>query len=219
MEQGDRDRGPIGDQLADLKGDGCNLLVTGNVTQDVTYHATRTLFGASQEGRDRILACTDLEPGANHYLRTGFDADPSVVSANSLHRSVTVTDPTQPGTPPDRALRPFRARVCGRVADAVEARESVGAGQLRLGVLTLRPIVERFERDEGRRFLRVLTTLVDGASGIGHYHLPVADDDALVETYDDLFDARIELRNREGALPEHRWYLPETNQPTDWWPL
>lgn len=202
--------------LADLRADGCNLLVTGAVPQEVTYHATRVLFGADREQRERLLACTDLEPDPDHYLRNGYRGGPTTVAADGLQRSVATTEPSAE-LPTDSRLHPFQARLCEAIAEAVERRGGFEPAQLRLGVVTLRPIVERFGTAESRRFLRVITTLVDGVDGLGHYHLPVEDGDDLVAAYDDLFDARIELRKRERTPPEHRFHLP--TETTEWWPL
>jgi hypothetical protein len=65
------------------------------------------------------------------------------------------------------------------------------------------------------RFLRLLTTAVRGVRGLGHVHCPLADDDDRVTALRPLFDARIELRRREGFGPERRWHLPEYGA-TEW---
>jgi hypothetical protein len=65
------------------------------------------------------------------------------------------------------------------------------------------------------RFLRLLTTAVRGVRGLGHVHCPLADDDDRVTALRPLFDARIELRRREGFGPEQRWHLPEYGA-TEW---
>lgn len=206
----------IGSELAALKTDGCSLLVTGAVPQEVTYHATRVLFGTDRERRERLLACTDLEPDADHYLRTGYGTDPTMVSAEEFQRS-TAAGGSRAAVSIDSFLDRFQSRLSETIIDASERRGGLDPAQLRLGVLTFRPIVERFESPDTRRFVRVVTDLVDGADGMVHFHLPVEDEDDLVRTYADLFDARIELRKRDRTLPEHRFHL--STGTTEWWPL
>lgn len=211
------------ERLATLKARGCNLLVTGAVAPEVTFHASRTLLGTADGARERILVCLDLEPDADHYLRAGYATEPtSITVRNGFQRSASGSNAraiTDDETLLDRRLHPLQSRICESIADSDERRDGLDPAQLRLGFLTLRPILEGFDRYDVVRFVRIVANLVEGVGGMAHYHLPVADDDRLVEEYADLFDGRIELRQR-GRLPaEMRWHLPDVGRTTGWFQL
>ncbi|WP_435157313.1 DUF7504 family protein [Haladaptatus sp. DFWS20] len=61
-----------------------------------------------------------------------------------------------------------------------------------------------------------MTEAIVKSGGMGHYRLPVPDDDSLVGRLSPLFDARIELRQEPGQPPEHRWHVPAYNETTIW---
>ncbi|WP_254766689.1 DUF7504 family protein [Salinilacihabitans rarus] len=210
------------ERLATLKARGCNLLVTGAVAPEVTFHASRTLLGTGG-ARERVLVCLDLEPDADHYLRAGYATEPtSITVRNGFQRSVSgssTSTPSDDETLLDHRLHPLQSRICESIADSDERRDDLEPAQLRLGVLTLRPIIEEFDRYDVVRFVRIVANLVEGVGGMAHYHLPIEDDDRLVEEYAGLFDGRIELRQR-GRLPaEMRWHLHDVGRTTGWFQL
>jgi hypothetical protein len=51
---------------------------------------------------------------------------------------------------------------------------------------------------------------------MAHYHLPVADDAEVVQELSPLFDARVELRQTDGDVPEQRWHVPAYDEATNW---
>lgn len=203
-----------------MKGTGCNLLVTGSVAPEVTFHATRNLFGSEQakSPRQRLLACTDLEPPANHYLLTGYEQPPEQVTASGIERGVTTVD-----SPIDHTLtsstgwlRTYQRTICESVADMGASVNGLEPAQLRMGFLTLRPILENDSSYETGQFLRVVTNVVNGVSGMAHYHLPVANESPLVEECMDHFDVQIQLRNPDSRPAESRWRFPDANKVTPW---
>src|SRR6056297_1817753 len=54
-----------------MKRTGCNLLVTGNVREEVSRRATRKLLGSPEESRTRLLGLTDRDREDAPYLLPG----------------------------------------------------------------------------------------------------------------------------------------------------
>src|SRR6056297_1667963 len=90
--RGDRSTHEFQEVLKRLKHDGCNLLITGSVSEDVTTEATRTLLGAANAERKRIVALTDSRAGnVRERLPSGVgsdDADVWLVDQDTRQRSV-----------------------------------------------------------------------------------------------------------------------------------
>lgn len=196
--------------LRDLKGRGCNLLVTGDVPDAVAARATRTLFGRGRR-RFRVLALLDTTGRIRDSLPESDDRLWIVERANETGRDSASTS-HDGSMEMDDDLDTLR-RAIGTVVDSHESTfGELDPAELRVGVdLSL-------EDDSVKiaRFLRRTTQLVTEFRGMGHYHLPTADDDPLVETLSPLFDARIELRRMPGRPPEQRWHVPKFDKTTIW---
>ncbi len=201
----------VAHRLDSLKQSGCNILVAGSVPPAVTFHATRNLLGSDYPvSRHRLLACTDLHPPGNHYLWTGYKSSPRRLSAPVLERSLASVEGMQShASLPDPTdwLTTFQQSLCTAIDEANAADDGIEPGQLRLSMLTLRPIIESVCYDRADRFLRAVTGHIDGVSGMAHYHLPVAYDADLVDRHADHFDVHIELRNPDGRPAESRWHF------------
>ncbi|SIR32053.1 hypothetical protein SAMN05421858_2239 [Haladaptatus litoreus] len=211
--------------LAELKTGGCNLLVTGQVSERVSARATRTLLGDPAADRKRIVALTDsttrhVEP----CLPTGVRLDSSDVwvidqrnGERSTPTSASVSDvelPTrQDGQNELWNLAEEIVLAIGFFDTTTDGLEPAG---LRLSVDSLSFLAEQHSRTEFECFLRMLTAIIRGVRAMGHYHLPIADDDPLVTELSPLFDARIELRQRDGLVPEQRWHVPTYERSTNW---
>lgn len=211
-------------RLEELKRDGCNILVTGSVSPSVTFHATRNLFGDDRcdRRRQRIVACTDLHPPGNHYLLTGYDEPPTVVSSAGLERSLATVENggTEPlPTTPTEWVETFTQEVCATIGDADATVDGLESAQLRLSVMTLRPIVESVSYRRADRSLRLVTNLVNGVAGMAHYHLPTDRDAEITTRHADLFDLEVELRKRDGLPAESRWHFPDDGKSTTWYTL
>ncbi|SDM00331.1 hypothetical protein SAMN04487949_0460 [Halogranum gelatinilyticum] len=201
----------LDDVLSRLKRRGCALLVTGCVGDDVSARLTRRLLGSPAEQRRRLLVlsgadadrvATRLPPGV-----AASDPDVRVVDVTATDRSTAVDTPR--GAPSD-ASGPSAIEVLQVFTDAVDALDDgdLDPSELRVAFDPLCPLLGR-DDEASARFLRVATALVRDATGMGHFHLPVADDSPRIDALGHWFDARIELRHRDGLAPEQRWHLPE----------
>lgn len=209
--------------LTTLKRDGCNLLVTGTVTEDATEAATRTLLGAPDADRKRVVALAEsTERVVADRLPVGVDpAGPDVwlVDQRTHQRSVPKAVPSDDALPSSDDVDEL-ARLREELIDAIDYFERQSDGldpsELRLSVSSLGWLAHEHDQNAVADFVRSVAAMVRGVRGMAHYHLPRPDDADLVERLAPLFDARIELRQREGLPIEQRWHLPEDELTTDW---
>lgn len=216
MRTGDASRGDgertLGDVLSRLKRRGCALLITGCVGEGVSARLTRRLLGSPAEQRRRLLVLSGADPDrVATRLPPGVaatDADVRVVDVTTAGRSTAVdrrsrrTPSDTPSPAPEHVLRAF--------TDALDTLDDgdLDPAELRVAFDPLCPLLAQ-DDEATARFLRVATALVRDATGMGHFHFPVADDSPRVESVAHWFDARIELRHRDGLDPEQRWHLPD----------
>lgn len=195
--------------LAELKQRGCNLLVTGEVGERVTRQATRRLLGSAAERRRRVLVLADhAESEGNAFLPHGVapdDEDVAIIAWRAGARSAAAA--TAPDCEADVAdLQP---EICSTVTRLNVAADGLSPAELRLGVVTVDLLLDRYDRRTVRHLLDAVTAQVHRVHGMGHYHLPVPDDADAVEDLDEEFDARVELRQGDGVSAEQRWHVPE----------
>lgn len=188
--------------LPRLKREGCNLLVTGAVSEATTCRATRRLFGSPTIERKRILVRTADAPAVGDLLPTGVDAsDPSVriidASAYAAERD---------------SLDALGSAVSAAVDEFGSHSTPLVGGELRLSVVSLDSLVVAYDFASVERFLRRITETVSTVRGMGHYRYSGSRDDATFPR-DSLFDGVVDLRER--GRPEQRLSVPEAG-PTDW---
>lgn len=214
------------DVLSRLKDGGCNLLVTGEVGTDVTDAMSRRLLGASDHPRKRVVVLAD-RPGvdADRILPGGIDvADPGVVvvdhspctrgGATAARRETVRRAPgtdisCDDATAGRRGADRLQWELCATLADLETAAGGFEPAELRLALVSLRSLLDRYGEEAVERLVRGVRAHVAGVSGMAHYHLPLADDAPAVRRLAPLFDARIELRVESGLPPEQRWHLPD----------
>lgn len=211
--------------LSELKTDGCNLLITGEVSERVSARATRTLLGDPAADRKRVLVLTDsttrrVEPCLPVGVRLD-STDVWVIDQRNDERSIPtgarIADVEHPSRHENRnELWNLAEEIALAISFFDTATSGLEPARLRLSVDSLSFLAEEYTQMEFECFLRMLTAIVRGVRGMGHYHLPMADDDPLVAELSSLFDARIELRQRDGLVPEQRWHVPAYERSTNW---
>lgn len=207
--------------LQDLKQLGSNLLVTGDVPDNVSAIASRALFGY-QGRRFRVLGLTDRTT-ANVASRLPDDTsleDPTTWTIDQRHGELSVpTCATSVTSEPEVPDESDLTHVCEEVQTAIDFYEEQTGGldpaELRVGIDSLCPFIQH-DRPTLVRALELLTEAVHEVHGMGHYHLRIPDDRPIVEALTPLFDARVELRQEPGMRPEQRWHVPELNETTVW---
>ncbi|WP_135830429.1 DUF7504 family protein [Halorussus halobius] len=217
--------GQFGRRLADLKRNGCNVLLVGTDALDA---GCERLLGESSAGpRYRLFVTTDAGPASARARLAGVQSGPYRDSAAVVDWRA---DGRAAGEAGDRESdgRAFRVTSVesddlGDLSRAVEAAvESFAAeagelspAELRLCVDSLAPLVEASDERTLRRLLLALIETVERVDGMGHYHLPGGYDSASVATVEALFDAVVELRRVESRV-EQRWHLLDPDLTTRW---
>lgn len=223
--RGDGSSSEFQEALRRLKREGCNLLVTGAVSEDVTVQATRTLLGAADADRKRIVALGDSRQGnVRDRLPQGVtDDDPGVWVIDQQARQRSVPQAARaagtdlPSATDDRdALERLREEIVVAIEYFDGLEGGLTPAELRLSVSSLGRLVHEHDASEVARFVRGVSAMVRGVRGMAHYHLPRPEDDEVVDRLAPLFDARIELRKRDGLPTEQRWHVPECGRTTDW---
>ena len=229
-------------RLADLKRNGCNVLLVGTDALDA---ACERLLGESSAGpRYRLFVTTDSRPPtADARLRSvqsGPYSDSAAVvdwaadvrggSAADV-RDGSATDEAagrrSPGVRNSSDSSFFRTTVESddlrdlgtAVEETVERFEAEAGGlspaELRLCFDSLVPLVADYDERSVRRFLLALTETVERFDGMAHYHLPAEYDSETVDSIAALFDAVVEVRYGTSEI-EQRWHLAEPDITTGW---
>ncbi|WP_433625075.1 DUF7504 family protein [Halomicrococcus sp. NG-SE-24] len=208
--------------LRTMKREGCHLLVTGEVDARVADRATRRLFGDPNYDRKRVLAAPDSSTHVDRYLPVDVSpTDPAVwvVDPTGRERSIppSAEDRTLPDADGDGSdLDRLRQELVQAVTFYADAGDGLAPAELQVGVASADALLERDDRHAVEQFLRTLGALVRGVDGMGHVRVALPDDHPTVASLSPLFDARIELRRRDGLVPEQRWHVPDRDVTTAW---
>lgn len=215
--------------LSRLKQQGSGLLVTGETPTWVQQHASRQLFGAKrlqgdEPPRRRLVVRTSAGDDPAKYLPSGTDLDSDrvrVVSHNGSTRSAAAA--TSPGADVNGpTITDGPARLAETVVETIKEFTStpgdVKPGELRVGVTSLRPLVEAEGMDAVLDFCNTVADAVRSYSGMAHFHYPAGETDALTINLSEQLDARIELRQGGGDPVQCRWHTPypELNRELGW---
>lgn len=212
-------------RLQRLKQRGCTLLVVGLVPDSVLSLASNQMLGDPSLRRHRLFVLTDADTSTVRGRLPATNTRPvsqttkivdHVPSARAATQTGTVTDQI----PTERVYDEDLDVLCETVADSIEAFErqegGLDAGRFRLCFDSLRPLVDEYDPEDVSRFLDRLTAEIRGVRGMGHFLLPVAREDDMVDSLAPTFDAIVELRTVNGSREQERWHLPGEDLTTDW---
>lgn len=222
------DREVFAETLMDLKRRGCCVLVTGKVNERARAAQSRRLFGQSNTSRHRVLTLIDATPSAvSRYLPEGITPTHSTVTkldfiddirlvadfvdnaAQSETESTEVNDAISMATIGSLLHDPIR--------EALRS-ESFRPGELRLGIATLRVLIDTDGLTATKAFVQTVRNELVDINGMGHFHLPGELEAKTFTAFRPLIDIHIELRQTNCVL-EHRWHLLETGESTSWFRL
>jgi hypothetical protein len=223
----DRDEVGFEDALADLKRNGCAILVVGSVPPDAYHRVSRRMLGDASAGeeRRRLLVVPDADrPAAVERLRESGRTDPShawVVTCNGTARSAAASAGSSADLPAIRRVETSFVDLGEAITDSIERFRTVSGGlapaELRVGVDALSAL----DADDTRAafgFLHVLGAQVRRARGMAHVRLAREFDARETRTLAPLFDAVVELR-LDGYRLEQRWHLDDRGVVSDWLPV
>lgn len=227
--------------LSELKHQGSALLVTGEVPPLVRAQALRQLLGVpnATPTRQRILVWVNTRIPLRKCLPTGVgptDECLRLVTVSELVRTGTATDasPSSPELPPsvsqvttqsstttisltDGGLASVETAVSEAITECTEQAGTTAPGMIRVGIASLHPLLDLTENDGVVDLCDAIRSEMHACSGMAHFHLPVPDHDPLVDAFEDVVDARIELRHRDGLVPEQRWHTFNSVENTPEW--
>lgn len=214
--------------LADLKAEGCNLLVVGTVPEEATARVCRRMLGDADAGRrERLLVLTDAAADAVTDRLPHAPGEPTppatLIDHAATARSAVADQATAPGPtmPPDVHVRRVESDELGELGTAISraiddlARDDPDPGEVRVCVDSLSPLLEGYDESVVFRFLHVLTGRVRQAQGLAHFHLPVHADAREARLLAPLFDAVVEVRMADGRA-EQRWTVRDGDVETEW---
>ncbi|WP_438267234.1 DUF7504 family protein [Halomarina salina] len=209
----------VASALQTLKRNGSTLLVTGAVSDTVRAAVTRNLMGHPEENRRRILALIDAERSQPaDYLPAGIateDDETEVLDFRSDIRAATqVQSASSTARPPRRSTEVIRAHLLDAITRA-RYEESLAPGELRVGVVSLGPLLDEESLTDVLDFVRLLGNEIRRLNGMGHFHLP-SEDSELISTLMSSIDARIELCSPDRTAPIHRFHLSVIGETTPW---
>jgi hypothetical protein len=232
-------------RLAELKRNGCNILLVGT---DALDSACQRLLGESSAGpRYRLFVTTDTGPPTAYARLASVQSGPysdaaAVVDWKADVRGGTATDCNDEGNgsnfdslggsglrdssgPELRQLsvdsgdlRDLGTAVEESVEEFDAAADGLSPAELRLCFDSITPLIAGREGRDVRRFLLGLTETVERFDGMAHYHLPSDYDSETVGELEALFDAVVEVRHADGEM-DQRWHLRDSDLTTDWVPL
>lgn len=191
------------ERLPAFKRRGCNLLVTGAVSEATANRATRRLFGAPDLERTRVLVRTD-DADERHLLPA--TVDPTAPTVTVIDRRETAHAGTD-------LLAALGTAVVEAAADFEAGARRCTGGEFRLSVTSLDRLLADYDAAAVERFLRRVTDAVTGVRGLGQYRYAGPRSERSAPSFDHLFDAVVELR--DGSHAEHR-LRPSHASPTDW---
>lgn len=231
---GARGPGPSLREALDVLGEGCSLLVTGDVPTDAHRVAAARYFGNPSNSRRRVLGLTHDTPRPDAWLPgavTGEDERTEIVCLDD-----TLRDPAAVGDSPagNGGLSPgengsFRRRFLDTIVDVAGEDDPEGM-RLRVGLFRVDGLRAALGAEDAGRLLRDAATTTRERGGMAHFHLPrrSAEEndpssdpvvDAVACQLGEQLDVVVELRLRDRAVvPEECWHIDGWGS-TDWHPL
>lgn len=209
-------------RLETLKQSGVSVLVSGAVKPTVRAGMSRRLLGDPDADRHRILASADLtHEELQRYVPEGVslsDDNFALVRPGRKRRGASAASPISTDIPGVALHNELRDKTLRALVDYRSGRNPA-SGEIRLGVATLRPLLDREPTSSTVDFVRTLGSEVAQSDGMAHFVVGGASSMPAVEQLADVVDIHIMLRDRPRVGPEHRWRLIESSTSTNWMPL
>lgn len=201
--------------LAELKREGSNILLVGDVEPAGRGPSCRRLLGdGTADERYRLFVLT---ADAGHEVSNETIADEAAERSVVLLHTGDGTDSVPAGA--SVSTTTMLGMLGTKVVETINGFEADAGGldpaALRVCVDSVDELLTGRREENVFRLLHVLTTRVRRANGMGHYHFPVERDHDAVRLFEPLFDAVVEVRNG-GDDVEHRWHLRGGDAESDW---
>ncbi|WP_227378349.1 DUF7504 family protein [Haladaptatus halobius] len=209
--------------LEKYKEEGCNLLVTGKVSDTSRAQLIENILGTNKKDRKRILAFTHTSTQQiESYLPPGIsmeDPDVWVIDQVNNHRSIPAAAAetgVSSSNDSSSSLEQLQNEVITAISFFDYSEGGLNPAQLRFSIDSISGLFDANKYRVVMQFLHAVTAMVRGVHGMGWYHLPVEDDSQMVNEILPIFDARIELRQQSSLVPDQRWHFPDHDLTTEW---
>lgn len=194
--------------LAALKRQGCNLLITGRVRDGSHLRLSRQLMGGTETGRRwRLVVATDTKGIGTRCPEEADIRNYRCIDRRPAMRSTA----TQSCLSLSVDLFGVEREVSETIEEFEDDADGLSPGELRVCVDSLQPLLDTHSTGTIEQFIESTTERIDEASGMGHFHLPIDPERAIVSELTSLFNVHIELRDGK-----HRWHILENDIQTGW---
>lgn len=244
--QRDDEKPPAGEEFGDLlgllnelKAEGCNLLVVGDSRRELFTRASGSLLGDANAPRYRLLALNDATPqSAAERLPDPVETSQPLTAMTKLvrhplsARSTATAEsagsyPELTGIPESHVttecLVELETELVESMTEFHNRTTTRGSTELRVGVDSLVPLLDRYEESAVRRFLRIVCDHAREYDAMAHYILPEPYDSDRVQSLANEFEAVVEVRSVDPTKHDHdaeeRWHIPGKDLTIDWLPL
>ncbi|WP_255767739.1 DUF7504 family protein [Haladaptatus halobius] len=212
-------------ELGRLKRTGGNILLTGDVPEEVFDQMSIQLLGDrafdrtfffAQYGGDVDVAQTRLSIAETRPDRA------HILTHETVARSAVDAQVSQSSQMPVSSvsgnLKEFQAAIQDQLFDLQRQRNGFDPAELRFCFDSLQLLLEQEDIETAEQFVTAITETVEDVDGLGHYILPNPYDSRTVQAIRSTFDVVIELKF-SVKVPEQRWHLQDTDHTTKWFPL
>ncbi|WP_158055947.1 DUF7504 family protein [Halorussus halophilus] len=225
--------------LNELKAEGCNLLVVGDSRRELFTRASGSLFGDVNAPRFRLLALTDATTqSAAERLPDPVETSQPLTAMTKLVRhplsarstaaqASTGNHPGLTGIPETKVttecLAELETELVESMAEFHNRTTDRRSTELRVGVDSLVPLLDRYEESTVRRFVRIVAERSREYDAMAHYILPEPYESERVQSLANEFEAVVEVRSVDPTKHDHdaeeRWHIPGKDVTIDWLPL
>ncbi|MGQ3414172.1 DUF7504 family protein [Natrinema sp. LN54] len=205
------DRATFARTLSALKREGSNILLVGAAPAAHERACHRLLGAANHDSRYRLIVTTDGDRVACENAASAATEQVHTIDS----RAVLETEAESAAESGASSLGALGIRIVETIDEFDAAAGGFDPSALRVCIGSLVPLLREYDAETVFRLLHVMTSRVDRARGMGHYHVPLASDHDAVALFEPLFDAVVTVRSRRGT-DEQRWRLRETETTTDW---
>ncbi|WP_435158149.1 DUF7504 family protein [Haladaptatus sp. DFWS20] len=215
----------IESELGRLKRTGGNILLTGNVPEDVLDQVSGQLLGEQSLNRTPVIAQygKDAEVAQMRLSQVDSPLDHAhILTYRADARSATQLQASQPSqiaiSYVTGTFEEFQVAIQDKISDLQNQQNGFDPAELRFCFDSLRLLIEETGIETTKEFISKTVKTVDSVNGLGHYiHSGTFDSDS-VQAVKSKFDVVIELRANTNGL-EQRLHLHGTNHTTQWFPI
>jgi hypothetical protein len=215
----------IESELGRLKRTGGNILLTGDVPEDVfdqlsaqflgdpaldrTYFFA--LYGKNAQVAQSRVSQAGVSPDRTHVLTHEPVARSAAQGQSSQSSQLSISPVTGP-------LEDFQTTIRDQAFDLQQEHSGLAPAELRFCFDSLQLLIEEEDTDTADQFITAVTETIGEVGGLGHYIIPDTYDSHPVQEVRSTFDVVIELKIGVNGI-EQRLHLQDTDHTTQWFQI